>query len=136
MAVLCPGTHSVGQAGLKLRNPPACLCLPSAGIKGVCHHCPASFDFSIHEDCAYTTDMGQALPSSVSRKQSFSNVQCLTLDCRASTHWHGDRSCDIPMPSIPIPSLKFHPSSVGYQTPRGWLSLNLEMPESSLIWSF
>jgi hypothetical protein len=28
------GTHSVDQAGLKLRS--ACLCLPSAGIKGVC----------------------------------------------------------------------------------------------------
>jgi hypothetical protein len=27
----CPGTHSVDQAGLELRNPPA-----SAGIKGVC----------------------------------------------------------------------------------------------------
>ena len=37
----CPGTHSVDQAGLKLRNPPACLCLPSAGIKGLCHHCRA-----------------------------------------------------------------------------------------------
>jgi hypothetical protein len=36
----CPGTHSVDQAGLKLRNPPA-SCLPSAGIKGVRHHCPA-----------------------------------------------------------------------------------------------
>ena len=32
-----PGTHSIDQAGLKLRDPPA-----SAGIKSVCHHCPAS----------------------------------------------------------------------------------------------
>jgi hypothetical protein len=31
----CPETHFVDQAGLELRNPPA-LCLPSAGIKGVC----------------------------------------------------------------------------------------------------
>jgi hypothetical protein len=38
----CPGTHSVDQAGLKLRNWPV-LCLPSAGIKGVCHPCPAEF---------------------------------------------------------------------------------------------
>jgi hypothetical protein len=29
----CPGTHSVDQVGLELRNSPA-----SAGIKGVCHH--------------------------------------------------------------------------------------------------
>jgi hypothetical protein len=36
----CPGTHSVDQAGLELWNPPS-LCLPSAGIKGMCHHCPA-----------------------------------------------------------------------------------------------
>jgi hypothetical protein len=34
----CAGTHSVDQAGLELRNQSACLCLPSAGIKGVCHH--------------------------------------------------------------------------------------------------
>jgi hypothetical protein len=33
----CPGTHSVGQAGLELQKS-ACLCLPSAGIKGVRHH--------------------------------------------------------------------------------------------------
>jgi hypothetical protein len=32
----CPGTHSVDQAGLKLRNLP--LCLPSAGIKGMRHY--------------------------------------------------------------------------------------------------
>jgi hypothetical protein len=37
----CPGTHSVDQAGLELRKS-ACLCLPSAGIKGMCHHCPAN----------------------------------------------------------------------------------------------
>ncbi|GAB1294594.1 DNA topoisomerase 2-binding protein 1 [Apodemus speciosus] len=30
----CPGTHSVDQAGLELQKS-ACLCLPSAGIKGV-----------------------------------------------------------------------------------------------------
>ena len=29
----CPRTHSVDQAGLELRS--TCLCLPSAGIKGV-----------------------------------------------------------------------------------------------------
>jgi hypothetical protein len=32
----CPGTHFVAQAGLKLRNLPACL--QSAGIKGMRHH--------------------------------------------------------------------------------------------------
>jgi hypothetical protein len=36
----CPRTHSVGQAGLELKRS-ACLCLASAGIKGVCHHCLA-----------------------------------------------------------------------------------------------
>jgi hypothetical protein len=30
----CPGTHSVDHTGLKS----TCLCLPSAGIKGLCHH--------------------------------------------------------------------------------------------------
>jgi hypothetical protein len=29
---------TLDQAGLELRS--TCLCLPSAGIKGVCHHCP------------------------------------------------------------------------------------------------
>jgi hypothetical protein len=33
----CPGTHSVDQAGLELRNPPASAS-QSAGIKGVRHH--------------------------------------------------------------------------------------------------
>jgi hypothetical protein len=33
----CPGTHSVDQAGLELRNLPA----SAFGIKGVCHHCQA-----------------------------------------------------------------------------------------------
>jgi hypothetical protein len=32
----CPATHFVDQAGLELRNLPASV--PSAGIKGVCHH--------------------------------------------------------------------------------------------------
>ena len=40
MVSLCspswPETHSVDQAGFKLSS--TCLCLPSAGIKGVCHH--------------------------------------------------------------------------------------------------
>jgi hypothetical protein len=33
----CPGTHFVDQAGLETQKS-ACLCLPSAGIKGVRHH--------------------------------------------------------------------------------------------------
>lgn len=33
----CPGTHSVEQVGLKLRDPPLLPRL-SAGIKGICHH--------------------------------------------------------------------------------------------------
>jgi hypothetical protein len=37
----CPGTHSADQDGLELRNLPS-LYLPSAGIKGVRHHCPAA----------------------------------------------------------------------------------------------
>jgi hypothetical protein len=32
----CPGTHSVDQADLTQKS--TCLCLPSAGIKGVRHH--------------------------------------------------------------------------------------------------
>jgi hypothetical protein len=35
----CPGTHSVDQAGLKLRNLPASAS-QVLGLK-VCHHCPA-----------------------------------------------------------------------------------------------
>jgi hypothetical protein len=44
----CPGTHSVDQAGLELRS--ACLYLPSAGIKGVRHHCPTRA-FLLHLFC-------------------------------------------------------------------------------------
>jgi hypothetical protein len=43
----CPGTHSVDQAGLKFRNLPASAS-QVLGIKGVCHHCPASGCFKMH----------------------------------------------------------------------------------------
>ncbi|GAB1289332.1 Membrane metallo-endopeptidase-like 1 [Apodemus speciosus] len=36
----CPGTHSVDQAGLELRNLPASAS-QSAGITGMCHYHPA-----------------------------------------------------------------------------------------------
>jgi hypothetical protein len=36
----CPETHSVDQASLELRNPLVSVS-PSAGIKGIHHHCPA-----------------------------------------------------------------------------------------------
>jgi hypothetical protein len=36
----CPGTHSVNQAGLKLRNPPSSQ-VPGLKAKGMLHHCPA-----------------------------------------------------------------------------------------------
>ena len=39
-----PRIRSVDQAGLKLRDQPA-----SAGIKGVCFHCPAKNHFLMHE---------------------------------------------------------------------------------------
>ena len=42
-----PGTHSVDQAGLKFRNLPASAS-QVLGIKGVCHHCPASGCFKMH----------------------------------------------------------------------------------------
>ncbi|GAB1298665.1 Protein RFT1 homolog [Apodemus speciosus] len=42
----CPGTHSVDQAGLELQKS-TCLCLPSAGITGMRHHCPAQQVFLI-----------------------------------------------------------------------------------------
>jgi hypothetical protein len=36
----CPGTHSVD-----FTQKSACLCLPSAGIKGLYHHCQATIKF-------------------------------------------------------------------------------------------
>ena len=36
----CPGTHSVDRLALNSQRF-VCLCLPSAGIKGVCHYCLA-----------------------------------------------------------------------------------------------
>jgi hypothetical protein len=53
----CPGTHSVDQAGLELRNPPASG-LPSAGIKGVCHHAQLVDDNFIVNSYIYLIDMG------------------------------------------------------------------------------
>ena len=40
----CPETHSV-RPGWPQTQKSTCLCLPSAGIKGVLHHCPASSSF-------------------------------------------------------------------------------------------
>ena len=40
----CPGTYNVEQAGLETQKSP-CFCLPSAGIKGVCHYCLACSPF-------------------------------------------------------------------------------------------
>ena len=49
----CPGTHSVDQAGLALRNPPASAS-QSAGITGVHHHCLAASQFlRIHSDFVF-----------------------------------------------------------------------------------
>ncbi|GAB1293587.1 Translin-associated factor X-interacting protein 1 [Apodemus speciosus] len=53
----CPGTHSVDQAGLELRNPPASAS-QSAGIKVVHHHCLAEpyreiFEFFIEDFKTY-----------------------------------------------------------------------------------
>ena len=42
----CPGTHSVDQAGLELRNSPASAS-QSAGITGVCHQCLANLLFFV-----------------------------------------------------------------------------------------
>jgi hypothetical protein len=45
LGVFCVAlTLSVDQAGLKTQKY-ICLCLLSAGIKGVCHHCPVSTEF-------------------------------------------------------------------------------------------
>ena len=46
----CPGTHSVDQVGLELRNPPASASA-SAGIKGVSHHCLAWLSFCCGQKC-------------------------------------------------------------------------------------
>ncbi|GAB1286911.1 Dynein axonemal assembly factor 9 [Apodemus speciosus] len=55
----CPGTHSVDQAGLELRDPPASAS-PSAGIKGVRHHCPATSQ-GLFTDYTDVIDVVQAL---------------------------------------------------------------------------
>jgi hypothetical protein len=43
----CPGTHTVDQAGLELRNLPASA---SSGIKGARHHARLSFLLIKHHD--------------------------------------------------------------------------------------
>jgi hypothetical protein len=52
----CPRTHSVDQAGLKLRKS---ACLPSAGIKGVHHHCPVSKCVSLSNELKATEHSSQ-----------------------------------------------------------------------------
>jgi hypothetical protein len=48
----CPGTHSVDQAGLELRNPPASASRV-LGFKGVRHHCPADKIFFFFFLCRF-----------------------------------------------------------------------------------
>ena len=38
----CPETHSICRQGWPWTQKYACLCLPSAVIKGMCHDCPAT----------------------------------------------------------------------------------------------
>jgi hypothetical protein len=45
----CPRTHSVDQGSLEFQRS-SFFCLPSTGIKGLCHHCVAfffSFSFNV-----------------------------------------------------------------------------------------
>jgi hypothetical protein len=55
----CPGTHSVDQAGLKLRNL-SCLCLPSADQRCVAP-LPGCVKQSLLDDCCDTDNKGQQL---------------------------------------------------------------------------
>jgi hypothetical protein len=48
---VCPGTHSVDQAGLELRNPPASAS-QVLGLKA-CHYCPATLTFSLESKVLY-----------------------------------------------------------------------------------
>ena len=46
----CPGTHSIDQGSFELRRT-SCLCLPSAGIKGMYYHCLAQRTSFISISC-------------------------------------------------------------------------------------
>jgi hypothetical protein len=50
----CLGTHSVDQPSLQLRERD--LCLPNAGIKGMCHYCPLAYLTSILIPTLVTTE--------------------------------------------------------------------------------
>jgi hypothetical protein len=41
----CPSWNSLCRPGWPRTQKSACLCLPSAGIKGMCHHCLAKWGF-------------------------------------------------------------------------------------------
>jgi hypothetical protein len=65
-------TSSVDQTGLELRS--AYLCLPSAGIKGVYHHCPVT---------------EALLPSTFKEfSHSTTSVYCLCYLLNMHTHMH------------------------------------------------
>ncbi|GAB1291458.1 DENN domain-containing protein 5B [Apodemus speciosus] len=71
----CPGTHSVDQADLELRNPPASAS-PSAGIKDVSHHCPVRVPLGPERR---KSDSGVMLPTlRVSLIQDMRHVQNMT----------------------------------------------------------
>ncbi|GAB1301324.1 Spastin [Apodemus speciosus] len=59
----CPRTHSVDQAGLKLRNSPASAS-QSAGIKGMRHHCPVLESGAVPKRKDPLTHASNSLPRS------------------------------------------------------------------------
>jgi hypothetical protein len=63
----CPGTNSIDHKS-------TCLSLPSAGVEGVCHHCP----FQVSKDPA--RHISPLFPSlSLSLSQSLLSLQSLSL---------------------------------------------------------
>lgn len=46
----CPG-NPLCRVGWPQIQRPACLCLPRAGITGICHHCPASNRVNLNMRC-------------------------------------------------------------------------------------
>jgi hypothetical protein len=75
----CPGTHSVDQTGLELRNPPASA--SASGIKGVHHHFPA-WSFLI---LGSTTGLQSKLPGASTISSKFPLWEILPRGLRM---WH------------------------------------------------
>jgi hypothetical protein len=107
----CPGTCLVDQAGPRTQRS-ACLCLPSAGIKGVRHLCPAAQHFVFYS--AESTAPGWLVARVHGQLAEPQPLSTLTPGLVKKLRWGG--SCHSSIHGILCPASHLLPSFQGLET--------------------